>query len=449
MSVPSEEKLTLGSFVHSVGMYEEFNALQEGADISPATIAHLERAHLEVQARVREAEDSLTAFYFDDAHFAQEDELPTIRAASVRFRKFLKQFYEKEYQSWPVRRERPGLWLDRIIVNRLQEDFNALYEYLVDRNVEWNDGHESEDRKNRVLLKALNAQSLGLDGDDLRMLGVMINLDCRINASHIPHPYPLLPPSIPGSPVAKRSVFGGQKKDKMRESQIAHVYAEASNASLLNTTHTDNDLREAFVRFEKADQPRDIEPREARRERWIMIYCILQTLAGVSVDVPDLSFTSDVSYFLNARLQGLPLCNSTDRVFADASQDQSHCLTTARTWFGDHLERWTLQSGSSSYATSESNSQSRPLSPDFLPDTFTFFNSNRGTTYSDLEARKDGLFPAIEANLSPDPDLVPLEYPVVPLKYATAVGTDRNIANPLPILPYSGGKRNPEVRNPK
>ena len=429
-------------------MYEDLNELQESADISQATTAHLERAHLEVQARVREAEDSLTAFYFDDAHFAQEDESPTVRAVSVRFRKFLKQFYEKEYQSWPVRRDRRGLWLDRIVVNRLQEDFNALYEYLVDRNVEWNGGHESEDRKKRVLLKAVDAQSLGLDGDDLRMLGVMINLDCRINASHIPYPYPLLPPSIPGPPLPKKSVFGGKKKDKTRESRIAHLYAEASNTSSLNTVHTDNELREAFVRFEKADQPGDIEPREARRERWIIIYCVLQTLAGISVDVPDLTFTSGVSYFLNTRLQGLPLWSPTDRIFVDASRDQSHCWTTARTWFGDHLERWTLQSGSSSYATSKSNSQDWPLSSELLPDTYTFPDSNRGTTYGELEAHKGDLFPATEASLCPDSDL-PLEFPVVPLEYAATVGTDRHIAKPLPILPYHGSDRNPEVRRPK
>ena len=448
MAVWSESTLTLSSFVHSVGMYEDLHERQESADISLATMAHLERAHLEVQARVREAEDSLTAFYFDDAHFAQEEESPTIRAASVRFRKFLRNFYEKEYQSWPVRRERRGLWLDRIIVNRLQEDFNALYEYLVDRKVEWNGGHESEDRQNRVLLKALNAQSLGLDGDDLRMLGVIINLDCRINAPHIPHPYPLLPPSISEPPVAKKSVFGGKKKDKTRESRMAHVYAEASNASLLNITHTDNDLLEAFVRFEKADQPSDIEPREARRERWIIIYCVLQTLAGVSVDVPDLSFTRGVSYFLNARLQGLPLWSHTDNIYVDASRDQSHCWTTARTWFGDHLERWTLQSGSSSYGTSESNSQSWPLSPELLPDTYTFSDSNRGTIYNELEAHNGGLFPATEASLIPDPDL-PHEYPVVPPKYAATVGADRHIAKPLPMLPYHEGKRNSEVRRPK
>ena len=438
----------LSSFVHSVGMYEDLRDLRESADISLATTAHLDRAHLELQARILEAEDHLNAFYFDDAHYAQEDMPSTVRAASIRFRKFLGQFYEKEYQNWPLRRGQPGPWLDRTVVSRLQDDFNALYEYNVDRNVEWNGGDEIEDRKNRALLKSVNVLSFGLDGDDLRMLGVLRNLDCRLNASHIPHPYPLLPPSIPGPSPAKKSLFGGKKKDKARETRIAHAYAEASNASLLRREHTDNDLLEAFVRFEQADHPGDIDPREARRERWIIIYCVLQTLAGISVDVPNLSFNGDVSYFLNTRLQGLPPWCPTDRIFLDASREQSHCWTTSKTWSLDHLERWTTQSGSNSYATSDTTPQSRPLSPESQSDTYTFFDSNRNTTYSELEAHdayhKDDFSPVTETSLSTDPNSPP-EYPVVPPKFAAMAGIDRYTTKPLPIRPYQGSKRDSEV----
>ncbi|KAF6219086.1 hypothetical protein HO133_004911 [Letharia lupina] len=153
----------------AVGMYEELSHLQESADISLPTTAHLDRAHLELQARIHEAEDHLSTFYFNDAHFSQEDMSPTVRAASVRFRKILRQFYEKEYHTWPIRRGRPGLWLDRILVGRLQEDFNALYEYNVDRKVEWNGDDESDDRKDRALLNSVNALNFGLDGEDVRM----------------------------------------------------------------------------------------------------------------------------------------------------------------------------------------------------------------------------------------------------------------------------------------
>ena len=433
-------------------MYEDLRDLQEGADISLATTAHLDRAHLELQARIHEAEDRLAAFYFDDAHFAQEDMSPTVRAASVRFRKFLKQFYEKKYQSWPIRRERHGRWLDRTVVSRLQEDFNAVYEYNVDRNQEWNGDDESEDRKNRGLLQSVNALNFGLDGDDLRMLGVLTNVDCRLNASHIPHPYPLLPLSVPRPTTAKKSVLSGKKRDKARESRIAHAYAEASNASLLSREHADNNLLEAYIRFEKADQPGDVEPREARRERWIIIYCVLQTLASISVDVPNLSFSSDVSYFLNTRLQGLPPWSPTDRIFMDASREQSHCWTAARAWSVDHLERWVAHSSSNSYTRSVKTSQSRPLSQESQSDTYTFFDSNRGTTYSEVEAhdtyRKDDFCPITETSLSTDPNL-PSEYPLMPSKVAAMVGIDRHTTKTLPIHPSQRGKRDPEVRRPK
>ena len=433
-------------------MYENLSDLQESADISLATTAHLDRTHLEQQARIHEAEDLLSAFYFDDAHFAQEDMSPSVRAASVRFRKFLRQFYEKEYQTWPIRKGQSGPWLDRIIVSRLQEDFNALYEYNVDRNVEWNGDDENEERKNRAPLKSINALNFGLDGEDLRMLGVLRNLDCRLNAFRIPHPYPLLPPMVPGPPPAKKSVFGAKKRDKARESRIAHLYAEASNASHLSREHAGNDLVEAFVRFEKSDQPSDVDPREARRERWIIIYCVQQTLAGISVDVPNLSFDGHVSYFLNARLQGLPPWSPTDRTFLDASREQSHCWTSARTCFPDQFERWANQSSSTSYADSVATSHTRPLSPESQSDTYTFFDSNRDTTCSELEAnevyQKEDSSPITETSLSADPSLSP-EYPVVPAKFAAMAGIDRYTAKQLPIRPDQRSNRDPDVRRPR
>ena len=436
------------SFVHSVGMYEELSQLQESADISLPTTAHLDRAHLELQARIHEVEDHLSMFYFDDAHFSHEDMSPTLRAASVRFRNFLKKFYEKEYQTWPIRRSQPGLWLNRTIVGRLQQDFNALYEYSVDRNVTWNGDDESEDRKNKAPLKSINALNFGLDGEDFRMLAVLRNADCRLNASHIPHPYPLLPASMPTPPPAKKSVFGGKKRDKVRESRIALAYSEASNASGLRRQHAKNDLLEAFVHFERTDQPCDFDPREARRERWIIIYCVLQTLAGVSVDVPNLSFNGDVSYFLNTRLQGLPPWCPTDKIFMDASREQSYCWGTA----DQHFEPYASQHGSSSYADSEASSRSRPLSPESPPDTYTFFDSKRATLSSEPETqdlyRIEDLIPVTETGLTPDRSLPP-EYPYMSSKFASVAGVDDYTTKTLPIRPNQGSKRDPEVRRPK
>lgn len=365
--------------------------LQECADVSLPTKAHLDRAHLELQARIHEAENSLTSFYFDDAHFSQEDLAPTVRAASSRFRRFLLQFYEKVYQTWPLKKGQSGLWLDRIIVDRLQQDFNALYEYGVDRNVSWNEDIDIDDRSKRYLLKSVDSQDFGLDAEDFRMLGVFQNLDCRLNVEDIPYPYPLLPTSLSPPSQTKKSVFRGKRQDKGRESRVALAYAESSNASQLRREYAENDLLKAFIQFEKADQPGDVDPREARRERWILIYSILQTLAGISVDVPQLSFKGDVSYFLNARLQGLPPWSPTDKIYMEASREQSHCWTAPEMWANKDYDNWAPSKRSHSDEKSDTVYQSRPLSPESHSSAaFAFVDSNPPTPIGDFDSN-DGL----------------------------------------------------------
>lgn len=372
-------------------MYDQVSELQECADVSLPTKAHLDRAHLELQARIHEAENSLTSFYFDDAHFSQEDLAPTVRAASSRFRRFLLQFYEKVYQTWPLKKGQSGLWLDRIIVDRLQQDFNALYEYGVDRNVSWNEDIDIDDRSKRYLLKSVDSQDFGLDAEDFRMLGVFQNLDCRLNVEDIPYPYPLLPTSLSPPSQTKKSVFRGKRQDKGRESRVALAYAESSNASQLRREYAENDLLKAFIQFEKADQPGDVDPREARRERWILIYSILQTLAGISVDVPQLSFKGDVSYFLNARLQGLPPWSPTDKIYMEASREQSHCWTAPEMWANKDYDNWAPSKRSHSDEKSDTVYQSRPLSPESHSSAaFAFVDSNPPTPIGDFDSN-DGL----------------------------------------------------------
>ena len=379
------------SFVHSVGMYEQVSELQECADVSLPTKAHLDRAHLELQARIHEAQDSLATFYFDDAHFSQEDMSPTVRAASDRFRKFLRQFYEKVYQAWPVKKGQLGLWLDRTIANRLQQGFSALYEYGVDRNVSWNEDIDIDDRSKRYLLKSVDSENFGLDAEDFRMLGVFQNLGCRLNVVDMPYPYPLLPKSINPPIQTKKFVLRGKKQDKGRESRVAHAYAESSNAFLLSREYAENDLTKAFVQFEKADQPGEVDPREARRERWIIIYSILQILAGISVDVPQLSFKGDVNYFLNARLRGLPPWNPTEKIYMEPSREQSHCWTAPETWANGNHGNWTSSKRSQSDTKSERTYESRPLSPESQSSaSFAIFDSTPSTPTGDYDSN-DGL----------------------------------------------------------
>ena len=358
-------------------MYQQIEDLPESVDLSPTTQAHLKAAHLELQIRVQEVEHSLTTFCFDDAHSAREDRRPTARAASLKFRKFLKQYYEQEYQAWPIKSIRQDkTWLNRRITSRLQHDFSALYEYCVDKEVKWDEDEDEDDKKHerirgretpktRRLLKSNT--SFSLDAEDDRMLSIFRNLDCRYNRPSLPHPYPILPASIPvSSSQSKRFVFSkGHDKNKVGELRIAHAYATANNSFQWNREYASNGMSQAFCAFEKADSADNVNPQESRRERWIIIYCVLQALAGISVDVPQLSFKGDVDYFLNARLEGLPPWSVQKDVYLEASREQSHCFTAAEAWADSRREQDTsIQSpGSSNSVTrSESSHDSRPRS---------------------------------------------------------------------------------------
>ena len=175
--------------------------------------------------------------------------------------------------------------------------------------------------------------------------------------------YPLLPPSISPPSATKKSLLRGKKTDKVRESRVAHAYAEASNAFQLGRVYAENRLLKAFVHFEEIDQPGEIDPREARRERWIIIYCILQVLAGIAVDVPYLSFKG-AGYFLNARLQGFPPWGRDGEYFENALREQSHCWTTVQSWSDGHYELWASTKMSLSSTKSLASYEKRPLSPD-------------------------------------------------------------------------------------
>ncbi|KAI9818720.1 MAG: hypothetical protein M1832_004197 [Thelocarpon impressellum] len=336
------------AYVHSVGMYPRLHQLPEFRDVSPVSRALLERAHLELQVRVHTAEDRLAAFNFDDVWPVQSAQAPAARSSFDRARRFLTKFYETVYWSWPPRasgqHDAGAGWLTRELVARLQADFGALYDYFVDRDVAWDGSEERSERKWRIVSKSGRA-TFRADSDDLPMTDFFAGFDSRHGYPHIPHPYPLLPTSIPVQYNTKQSLFGGKRikgvDEKATERRTALAYSEATNIFLLGSDFVANDLVEAFLRFEKTDQLGEIDPFDARKGRWILLYCVLQVLAGLSVDTPNLRFKDDVPYFLNPRLKGTPPWRTTaDPLVEEASQVGSHCWRAPRTWTNEHGFGW-------------------------------------------------------------------------------------------------------------
>ncbi|KAI5925667.1 hypothetical protein F4810DRAFT_26007 [Camillea tinctor] len=339
------------AFLHCTGMYSRLEDCPDFKNVTPITRALLERACLETQLRVQAAEERLSEFNYGDIW-------PTIgpvsqspaRAAADRLRQFFINHFINMYGSWPppetgVRNcEGEEIWLTRTMAQRMQKDFGALYDYLVNRDVVWD---ESETRSSRkwMMVSGTGDKSFSADTPDLPLTDMLIEFDNRMRFPHIPHPYPLVPESV--SPITS-PVVGGNGRERLRkdkngkhpgddrivERRIQLAYTEATNIYTLGSDFIQSDLVESFAKFEKADQIGLIDPFCARRGRWVLIYGILQTLASVSVDTPNVRYKEGVTYHLSPRLKGTktPPWKGISAPAPEACHELSHCWLAPRTW---------------------------------------------------------------------------------------------------------------------
>lgn len=198
---------------------------------------------------------------------------------------------------------------------------------------------------------------------------------------------------------------------------------------------------------------------QARRERWIIIYCTLQILARISVDVPDLSFKGNVAYFLNTRLQGLPPWSPNDQTFLEASYEQSHCWTAPELWAGDAYEKWASSKKSEKSIEIQDD---RPLSPEFLgplspmsaSSSFSFIDPKRHMPITELEAnevdRASNETPVTE--ISSSDQSYSSTRTVVTSRFApiTRVPKDQDYTKkPLPLRPGKGVNSELDRRHPR
>ncbi|KAG8163492.1 hypothetical protein KVR01_006789 [Diaporthe batatas] len=370
------------SFLHVAGMYgslRERSLMESSPDfkrISPITRALLERASLEMHLRVQAAEEPLSTFSFEDMwpaslSFISPASGPVVaspaKASADRLQRFLLSYYRSTWGRWPPppppdtvtsdESDEP-LWLTRTVVQALQKDFGTLYDYLVNRDIVW-DGSETRSSRKWLMVSESGNKAFEADTDELPMTDVLIEYDNKQRFPHIPHPYPLVPESIPpaantaasaaNSKGRKRSKTGGEavpaatpggpQRPGAVERRIQLAYTEATNVYVLGSDFAQTDLIDAFVKFEKTDRIGEIDPSLARRGRWILIYGILQSLASVSADAPIVRYSDGVDYHLGPRLKGarLPPWAKKGKQPAsiqpqEASHELSYCWLAPRAW---------------------------------------------------------------------------------------------------------------------
>ncbi|KAK8064615.1 hypothetical protein PG994_007253 [Apiospora phragmitis] len=339
------------AFLHSAGMYSRLEGCADFKYITPITRALLERACLECQLRVQAAEERLSDFAYGD-FWPSSGPVTTgpARAAADRLQRFFKDHYTGLYGRWPppasgaTTSDGEEMWLTRNVAQTLQKDFGALYDYLVNRDIVWD---ESETRSSRKWMMVSESGNRAFDPDttDLPLTDMLIEWDNRLRFPHIPRPYPLVPESI--SPTAQTgSTTKPKKSDKERNSRggderilerrVQLAYTEATNIYILGSDLIPSPLVDGFVKFEKGDQVGAVDPSLARRGRWVLIYAILQTLASVSVDSPNVRYRDDVAYHLSPRLKGTktPPWKGVSSPAPEAAHELSYCWLAPRSWHG-------------------------------------------------------------------------------------------------------------------
>ncbi|KAI1003362.1 hypothetical protein K3495_g4847 [Podosphaera aphanis] len=322
------------AFCHTTGMRaldldKEFELLPEYRFLSPITKTLVDRFSIDTQILIQDCECRLDTFDFSDMWDVTDQRTSTARSAFDRFRKFLIQHYEEIYGKWPPRisQDDREQWLTRSVSKKLSLDFAALYDYLVNRTISWDGVEERAGRKWKMI--CAGNRSFDPDTKQLPLTDILISFDNQMRYPHIPHPYCLTPEP---NKISPRKMTKKAQEDIMLERQAAIAYQNSTNVYLLGSELVTNDLVDSYIQFEQSDRLADHDPYNSRRGRWILIYGILQVLASISVDVPNLQFTHDVDYHLQCSLRGTPPWTGANKNQPEAEHTKSHCWIVPDRW---------------------------------------------------------------------------------------------------------------------
>ncbi|KAF1958935.1 hypothetical protein CC80DRAFT_468778 [Byssothecium circinans] len=258
----------IDAFAHCVGMNETLTTSPEYAPLSSLTKALITRAYLEMDIKLGRVTATVR-------NFLEEDVSPTHLGLSDGalthlgwFRSFLHDFYVEKFGYWPPPK---GACFPQAMFKSLYRDFKNLYDYLVDRE-------STPD---------ISSQKPALGG--ICVLQNIQSFDTRHKFPSQPHPLPLLPSEIPlrSRTDSQKSLITLTLSSKPAKTD-RYLTARAALTAATNTTDVivlNSPIVQAYKRFERqwAQHLREekVSMTEARKVRWILIYCTLQYLSSV------------------------------------------------------------------------------------------------------------------------------------------------------------------------
>lgn len=296
-------------FVHAVGKYEEISGLNSHKYglIADVTRKRLERANLDLFARLRNIRTRLNDFEFPALFAGAANSTSSVESKVIRFkdwrssymsmRRHIISLYKQSYGAWPPKAkskkndfEESGL--NRLLLRDVYQDFSDLYDMLVDRTalttrtVDGISTHTSDGRE---------------DPREISLRRVMEDFDRSSPPVLPPMPFDIARlPSLLDTRRGFDTLAPKKQKKKnqkrLSEDEINHALMQSYNRENIKSTP----FIEAFMAFERRSaRGKSIEEMQDLRDgQWLFIYAVLQSLPLVVVDAPGVKWTKGVEYFL-------------------------------------------------------------------------------------------------------------------------------------------------------
>lgn len=209
------------------------------------------------------------------------------RAHLDRFRGFLTAYYSASLGYYPPRN------FDSDLLRIMREDFEALYELLVDNGYD----------------RSESMPSIAVGG--ICTLQMVQNFDIAHGRETLAHPLPLLP-YVPEKPKPRRMSWS-PRADRTRPDSQLLSHTALIKATNWHESFFNNGLVRAYRRFEensvlskRADKPEKVSLVDARKVRWLLVYSVYQVLKSVTDEPAEVHEDLEASYHLAVSPNLLP-----------------------------------------------------------------------------------------------------------------------------------------------
>jgi len=300
------------------------------------------------------------------------------RAHLERFRSFLFSYFANRLGYYPPGSLDPrNLIFETDVYRLMRADFDALYDFLVDKSFTTSD----------------RVPPLAQGG--ICTLQTVHGFDLRNKFAPLRHPLPLLPDIMPSS--ASRRISWLNKTDKLKPDQ--RLVAHSALMKATNKTQTiKNPLVAAYRKFEedsvfwplKADRNEKVSQVDARKIRWILIYSVYQVVRSCTEAPPECQDTVGVDYHIALNTANLPPWREGRRPTSIIRRP-------------DDRQSWGLSMSVPSMPTSAwlASPPSSPITHELKPDVDYFALTHKKETASILHT------PSISRNTSSRPNIPP------------------------------------------